>query len=122
MAKSRSVFALNSENDMYLDGETKYIARLHDSDAVLQTVRTRLLLVSQEWFLDLDSGLPWFTEIAGKSANLFRTRSYIAREILGTDGVVELKKLTLDFDKAKRKLSIEFEYVDEYGNTINGGV
>jgi hypothetical protein len=122
MTTQRSVMALDANHDIYLDAATGYVARVYNSDAVLQTVKTRLLLVSQEWFLNLNSGLPWFTEMVGKNPNLFKIRSYIARQILGTDGVIKLKKLTLDFDKPNRKLVINFEYTDEYGETITGNI
>ena len=119
---ARSVYALDSNWDMYLDPVTKRLARLYGSDAIMQAVKSRLLLVQQEWFLDLDEGLPWFTDMFGAGANLFKIRTYIAKRILGTDGVISLKTLTIDFNKAERKLDIYFEYVDETGFLATGGI
>lgn len=119
---AHNVMALDENHDVYVDPETGQLARLTDSDAVLQTVKTRLLLVQQEWFVNLDAGLPWFTELMGNNPNLFKIRTYIAKQIIGTDGVDKLKTLQLNFNKAERKLDIEFEYVDVYGTTISGGL
>ena len=94
------------------------IGRRQTSDAIMQTVKTRLLLIYQEWFLDLSKGLPWFTQMTGHRFDIYKIRSYVARQILSTNGVNELISLTLDIDKQKRDLVIDFEYEDIHGVTI----
>ena len=120
--KSRNVLALDENHDTYLDEATGYRARLYDSDAVLQTVKTRLLLIRQEWFLDLDAGLPWFADILGKYSSIDKAKAYIRDCILNTDGVVELLRIEMAQNKQDRSSLVYFEYKDEYGNTMSGSI
>lgn len=118
MTQQRVVIALNEQHEPYVvDGR---IARLKNSDAVLQTVKTRLLLIRQEWFLNLDAGLPWFSEMLGKGNNILTIKSYVLRQILGTDGVYEVTKLDVEIDKTTRSFVMSFEYTDEYGAEMRG--
>ena len=121
MAKTRSVYALNEFHDYYLD-ENGNRARLYNSDAVAQTVKTRLLLIREEWFLDLDAGLPWFDEMLGKYSSIDKVKSFISSQILNTDGVTEIVRLDVVVDRATREFTMAYEYKDEYGNTIPGGI
>jgi len=58
-----TAYSLDANHDLYIvNGQ---IARVSKSDAILQTIKTRLLLIYQEWFLDLSKGLPWFTQMMG---------------------------------------------------------
>jgi len=113
-----TVYSLDANHDLHIvNGQ---IARVSKSDAILQTIKTRLLLIYQEWFLDLSKGLPWFTQMMGHRFDIWKVRSYVARQILSTDGVDELLSLTVDLNRLERKLVIEFEYRDTYGATIRG--
>lgn len=108
--------ALDDNHDLYIvNGQ---IARVSASDAILQLVKTRLLLVREEWFMDLGAGLPWFTQMMGRNISLYRTRSYVSKEIILAEGVSELKSLELVYNKELRKLDISFSYTDIYGNTV----
>jgi len=112
-----STYALDTNHDLHIvNGQ---IARVSASDAILQTVKTRLLLIYQEWFLDLAKGLPCLTQMLAHRFHLYKIRSYVARQILSTNGVDELLELTLQIEGgAERKLVIAFEYRDVYGATI----
>jgi hypothetical protein len=114
-------------NGMQLNKETHdisvtdgQISRVTASDEIAQRIKTRILLVQQEWFLNLEAGLPWFTELTGKNVDLYKVRSYISLLINQTEGVDQLVSLDLDVDQSSRKLNIEFKYIDIYGNTISG--
>ena len=98
------------------------ILRVRDSDCVLQLVRTRLLTVQEEWFMDLAAGLPWFTKMMGKPVNLYKVRNYVSNEIAQTNGVKELLSLELVYNNIGRKLEIQFSYTDVYGNTVEGAI
>ena len=114
---THSVFALTTEShDMYIAGHG--IAILRDSDAVLQTVKTRLLLHYEEWFLDLSEGMPWFTEVMVHNPDFTLIESRVSQTILNTDGVVSLESISLAFSTTNRSLTIDFRYTDVYGNTI----
>lgn len=119
MPINRVVIALDENHEPYV--ENKRIARKYNSDAVAQTVKTRLLLIRQEWFLNLDAGLPWFAEMLGKRSNITTIKSYVATQILGTEGVVEITRLDVIIDKQNRAFEMYYEYRDEYGETVSGG-
>lgn len=111
-------------NGMYLDKSSHDIEALNgairrtvDADEIKQRIKTRLLLVQEEWFLDLSSGLPWFTELTGRDVDLYKVRSFVSLLIKNTDGVEELVSLELNLDD-NRKLEIEFKCIDVFGNQI----
>ena len=115
-----NTYGLNEFHDMYvMNGQ---IARKSNSDAILQTIKTRLLTVQEEWFLDLSAGLPWFTKMAGKNADLYTVRNYLTREITASPGVDSLISLNLQYNSEARKLDIEFAYTDIYGRTMQGAM
>lgn len=115
-----SAYALNETHDLYIaNGQ---IARVTKSDSIMQAIKTRLLTVAEEWFMDLSAGLPWYTEMSGRNADLYLIRSYISSEITGTEGVDVLLSLELEYNNKDRKLDVLFKYTDIYGNTLEGVV
>ena len=113
-------YAIDENHDMYIvNGQ---IARRTSTEGVLQLIKTRLLTVQEEWFMDLNAGLPWYTEMLGKPVDLYKVRSYISSEIVQTNGVNELLSLELLYNNTDRKLDVEFTYSDIYGNIIEGSI
>ena len=98
------------------------IQRSFDTTQVRQLIETRLLLVRQEWFLDLNAGLPWYTEMTGRNVNPFTVRSYISNEIVNTPGVESLQSLEMDYDSAARKLNLVYVYTDVFGEQVTGNL
>lgn len=115
-----NAMSLDGDKDIYIEGGV--IARAEGSDAILQTIKTRLMTVRQEYFLDLDAGLPWYTELMGKNVDLEKIRAHVAIAIVNTTGVSSLNRLALEIDKSSRALNIEFSYSDIYGKNITGGL
>ena len=113
-----NVQALDENHDLYI--KNGQIARLYGSEAVMQNVKTRLLLVEEEWFMDLSAGLPWFTKMMGRNPNPYTIRAYIAKQVIATDEVKELKSLELVYNNTDRKMDINFSFTDIYGNTNEG--
>lgn len=67
---------------------------LTDLDAVVQAIRTRLLLLKNEWWEDLDDGLPLFQSILqkpGTPENVDAAALLIQDRILETPGVTQIK-------------------------------
>lgn len=90
-----------------------------DAEATAQSVKTRLLLLNGEWFLDLDAGVPYLQKIMVRPANLPLAESVIKRTILETEGVAELRSFVMTFDREPRRLTIQATVVNTYGTVSN---
>jgi hypothetical protein len=90
-----------------------------DDEATAQAVKTRLLLLFNEWFLDTQAGVPHLQEIMVKPSNLPLAESIIKRTILDTEGVVELRSFGMTFDRETRRLTIQATVANTYGTTAN---
>jgi hypothetical protein len=90
-----------------------------DAEACAQNVKTRLLLLQQEWFLDTDAGVPWLQDIMVKPANLALAESIVKRTILETEGVSALRSFSMTFDRNTRRLTITAAVVNIYGSVAN---
>ena len=68
-----------------------------ESEAIAQNVQTRLWSFTNDWFLDLEHGLPWL------------------EHVLQTDGVSKITNYESNLDAKTRKLTIDITYLDIYG-------
>lgn len=83
-------------------------------DAVGQAVYTRLKLEPGQWFLDLDDGTPWQTNVLGKYTG--DTRDPVIRfRILGTQGAKEIVQYSSDLDRETREFTVDVLLDTIYG-------
>lgn len=101
----------NNHDWTFGQGVTNYAS---ESEAIAQNVQTRLLSFTNDWFLDLEHGLPWLEQV-GTNVNLKDWEIRIKRYVLQTDGVVKVTDYHADFIPDTRKLVISIEYQDIYG-------
>ena len=88
-------------------------------EAVAQAVKTRLALLTGEWFLDVTEGTPWATRVWGKQARSTYD-PILRRRILQTAGVRELTSYASAFDGETRKLTVTATLDTVYGTvTVN---
>ncbi|MGE7137955.1 hypothetical protein ACQKIE_10040 [Luteibacter sp. NPDC031894] len=92
-------------------GRASYADR---SESVAQRVKTRLLSLQGDWFLDLPHGLPWF-DLIKRPADYARVERAVKEQILRTDGVARITSFSMANDPATRKLSIATTIIDIYG-------
>lgn len=111
---ARMPLALDASHDLY-QGARSGIAIAADADAVVQGIRTRLLLFRGEWFLDVNAGTPWFEEVLTDGQDIRRIESALKTQILATPGVESILSFDLNFDRATRDLSVTFEVDTIYG-------
>lgn len=106
--------ALNSNNDLIIQaGNFKTV---EDGPEVIQHTRTRLQFYLEEWFLDLNSGTPYFQEIFTKPINLANIESIFKSRILNTNGVLLLTEFSMEYEgQSKRKLTVSFSAETTYG-------
>lgn len=106
--------ALDSNNDLII--KDSRLAVVEDSAETLQSVRTRLLFYLEEWFLDIQAGVPYFQEIFTKPVNLANIESILKTKILTTEGVERLVEFSLDYEGgSSRKLTVNFTAETIYG-------
>ncbi len=110
------------------DGDLKFpLEGATGLEAVAILLRTRLLLVRGEWFLDLDAGIPYLPTqdgavsesdaILGQAFNPVKTRAAFLTEILSAPAVIDVPTLRLEFDGATRVLSITWVAQTLFGDT-----
>lgn len=73
-----------------------------------QLVQCRLRMISEEWFLDEEAGMRWFQDVLRRGVSSPVIREDFRAIILGTHGIDSLESLTLDFDRAARRLRVTF--------------
>lgn len=114
--------ALNSNNDIFIADNGQFETS-EDGAEVLQHVRTRLLAYTNEWFLDLTSGTPYFEQIFVKPANLVSIELILKRRILNTPGVLRLISFDMDYiGEGIRRLTVDFAAETTFGNIDSNNV
>ena len=98
------VRAIDSEGDWLLGHKA-------DSAAIAQNVKTQILSLYNDWFLDFENGVRWFNYLS-KNPNTDKMRDEIKRQILGVEGVSSLEILNINLNE--RKATIEVQYRDIY--------
>lgn len=85
-----------------------------ESEAIAQNVQTRLCSFTNDWFLDLEHGLPWLEQM-GRNVDLGDWEIRIKKHVLQTDGVSKITSYESNLDPNTRKLVIDITYQDIYG-------
>ena len=85
---------------------------------VVQRLGENLGFFLGEWFLDQRLGVPIFQRVIGETPDLALLDTLYRRTMLATPGVASVTALTLDFDNAKRLLSVGFVCVLTDGTII----
>ena len=89
---------------------------INSPEAVAQSVKTRLLLWVNEWFLDTEEGTYWLQGVIGKQDQ--ETRDTVIRSrILETEGVTGISDYSTIIDSDNRTLSIAATIDTLYGTT-----
>lgn len=115
---------LDSSGDMTFGAGKRNFAV--GAEGTAQRVRCRLLLVTGEWFLDTDAGVPWWQPedsgvqpIMGGPKNLQYAESVLKATILATDGVASIVSFAMRFDSQTRKLSVDVKCTTVDGDVVN---
>ena len=113
---------LDDQGDLVVTGDLEFSTGL---DAVAQGIRLRILTFQEEWFLDLDHGVPYYRDLLGQKFNVTKARDAFRKAIMASPGVTDLIKLNVEFDRATRYLTVDWEVRTTYGvtsDTLDFGV
>ena len=111
---------LSADGD-YTFGQSQGNFFIDDQAVVAQSIRTRLLLMRGEWFLDKTEGTPYGTAILGAHTKPFYDMA-IQERILRTDGVTEISNYSSNLDPTTRKLTVTATVKTVYGPIQTTGV
>lgn len=103
---------LDGDGDLVVDRDAHFTTGL---DAVAQGIRIRVQMFEGEWFLDLDTGIPYYQDILGQKFNEVKIRAAFREEILAAPGVGALLELAVTFDNATRILSVTWKVQSSFG-------
>lgn len=113
--------------DIYVDTTTDNLALTPDGDLALvggvesiaQAVRQRLRTYLEEWFLNIEAGVPWSTDILGvKNLNLATVRSLLRDQINDIAGVLEITQLDVTLNSQTRALSVVMRCTSDVGEFV----
>lgn len=105
--------ALDTNGDFTLtSGDLQLVS---GADAIVQAVRIRMQFFKGEWFLDLDAGIPYFQEIFVKNPNPNVLQSLFRQALLETPGILAIESLSLAFDGATRRLTVNYRVSTDVG-------
>ena len=107
------VSAITSDGDWRFGrGRNDYVRR---SAAVRQKLLTRLRSHRQDWFLDMQHGLPWF-DLLGQRGTQDQLTADIEDLTLNTDGILSIQSLSVSVDD--RGYSARIRCRDVFGEII----
>ncbi|MDF7667457.1 hypothetical protein PT273_06320 [Orbaceae bacterium ESL0727] len=89
---------------------------LTDSAAIAQCVKTKLLALKRDWFLNRDEGIAWFDYLT-KNPNTKQLETDVKTEIFNVDGVVSIDKFDILLDTDTREFLIQITYTDKYNKS-----
>lgn len=99
------------ENKDWTFGKSK-MNYITESNEILQNVETRIKSFKDDWFLDTEANIDWFT-ILGNRKNKQTITDEVRRVTLATDGVVSVDKIEVSINE-KRQATIILQYTDIY--------
>lgn len=85
-------------------------------DAVRQAIQTRLGLWTGQWFLDLEEGTPYSTDILGSDTESTRDLA-IRTRILQTQGVDSIDEYNSSYDPTTRSFTVQAVVNTVFGPT-----
>ena len=103
---------LDSNNDIVIGRGTSRIGGL---DYTIQLVKNKLLTVLGEWKANTTLGLPWFSDILVKAADLSLVEGLILTCIKNTPHVIDVVSIDLALNKDSRVLTVTFEAISDWG-------
>ena len=97
------------------DLDTTTFRKVSGSDYARQKIRSRLLFLLGEWFLDTTEGVPWFESILVKNPNLQYIQSTISSVIAAVPGITAVRTVEVQYVPSTRTASLIYEAIYQNG-------
>lgn len=120
--------------DIYLDVTTNNIALTVDGDlalvggipSIVQDCRQSLRMVTGEWFLDEEQGVPWLNRpdlnvvgiLGQKAPSIPALREVFRESLLAVAGVLDVTSLGVILDSVTRRLNVTFSVTTDLGELV----
>lgn len=89
---------------------------LDSSDAIAQCIKTKLLSLKRDWFLNRDDGIAWFDYLT-KNPNTRQLEIDVRTEIFKIEGVMSIDEFDILLDTDSREFLIQITYTDKFNKT-----
>lgn len=97
---------LSSDNDIVMiDGGLPLVTGLEE---LRQLVTQVLASFEGDWFLNLDSGMPYFQTILVKATSVAQIEGIYLETIANIPGILDIETFNLEFEAQSRTLDISF--------------
>ncbi len=97
--------ALDADGDLAIQGQD-LAPLVADTAAIVSDVKSALLMVLGEWFLDQSKGVPWFDVLGQKKVSLQGIRSTLSNAIAARRGITQVQFANVTQDSVRRSLSV----------------
>ncbi len=88
------------------------------SNAVAQAIQTKLKLYEDEWWEDLDDGLPMFQKILGHRTPKAEVANIIKKRILEVPNILEINTVDFSYNGQSRSYSFSCNVITIFGQAI----
>lgn len=113
-----SDISLDFQHDLDLTDPLHTISLVTGEAAIQQQLRIRMQFFMGEWFLDTQTGIPFYRDILIKNPSAALIRDIFRRAILSTPGIVSVEDLTVDFNNSTRTASVAFRATLDTGEAL----
>jgi len=83
---------------------------------VAQDLHTRFGTWAGEWFLDLRAGVRYREDVLVKAPNIAIVEAMFRRLIVSTPGVTGVVEFGIEYERAERRLDVQFVALTPWGN------
>jgi hypothetical protein len=91
------------------------IVAINGADKVAQQIKITLLAFLGEWFLDVTFGVPYLEDILVKTPHMAAIETILRSHITDVPHVLRFESFSMDFDRARRTLGVNFVVITDYG-------
>ncbi|RYF12058.1 MAG: hypothetical protein EOO40_02080 [Deltaproteobacteria bacterium] len=107
---------------LFKNGGVRLTSDTDGTNPTLQRIVQRLRLLTGEWFLNTQEGVPWLQQILVKNASQATVDALLQDTILGTPGVLVLKQYQSTAFRAQRRYQVKFTVSTVQGNVVQSTV